>query len=118
MLISFARQRGLSIDFLIYVSTIFDAADPRQRAHAQELEAEMSKKYGFQFICTLNTDMSPVSDFTAAFDYKSGSETAPSRYRPKWQPAWVPVLITIYAFLARMEARKSASCWKKTLVTG
>jgi len=33
MLISFARQRGLGIDFLIHDSTIFDGVDPRQRAN-------------------------------------------------------------------------------------
>ena len=71
MLISFARQRGLGIDFLIHDSTIFDGVDPRQRAHALELAAAMAAKYGFQYICTLNTDMVPVSDFTSGFDYES-----------------------------------------------
>lgn len=69
MLISFARQRGLGIDFLIHDSTIFDGVDPRQRAHALELAAEMSAKYGFQYICTLNTDMVPASDFSSGFAY-------------------------------------------------
>lgn len=71
MLISFARQRGLGIDFLIHDSTIFDGVDPRQRAHALELAAAMAAKHGFQYICTLNTDMVPVGDFTSGFDYKS-----------------------------------------------
>lgn len=71
MLISFARQRGLGIDFLIHDSTIFDGVDPRQRAHALELAATMAEKYGFQYICTLNTDMVPVGDFTSGFDYES-----------------------------------------------
>ncbi|MFG1343319.1 DUF2326 domain-containing protein [Xanthobacter autotrophicus DSM 431] len=71
MLISFARQRGLGIDFLIHDSTIFDGVDPRQRAHALELAAAMALKYGFQYICTLNTDMVPVSDFSAGFDFES-----------------------------------------------
>lgn len=71
MLISFARQRGLGVDFLIHDSTIFDGVDPRQRAHAIELAAVMSKKYSFQYICGLNTDMVPVADFTAGFDYES-----------------------------------------------
>jgi len=68
MLISFARQRGLGIDFLIHDSTIFDGVAPRQRAHALELATEMSTKYGFQYICTLNTDMVPNNDFSAGFD--------------------------------------------------
>jgi len=71
MLISFARQRGLGIDFLIHDSTIFDGVDPRQRAHALELAAAMSAQYNFQYICTLNTDMVPVSDFSTGFDFES-----------------------------------------------
>jgi uncharacterized protein YydD (DUF2326 family) len=71
MLISFARQRGLGIDFLIHDSTIFDGVDPRQRAHALELAAAMSAKYGFQYICTLNTDMVPIHDFSGGFDFAS-----------------------------------------------
>ncbi len=71
MLISFARQRGLGIDFLIHDSTIFDGVDPRQRAHALELAAVMSVKFDFQYICALNTDMVPASDFSAGFDFES-----------------------------------------------
>ena len=71
MLISLARQRGLGIDFLIHDSTIFDGVDPRQRAHALELAASMAAKYGFQYICALNTDMLPVSDFSPGFDFES-----------------------------------------------
>lgn len=71
MLVCFARQRGLGIDFVIHDSTIFDGVDPRQRAHALELAAEMSTKYGFQYICTLNTDMVPVSDFSSTFDHQT-----------------------------------------------
>lgn len=71
MLVCFARQRGLGIDFLIHDSTIFDGVDPRQRAHALELAVEMSKKYAFQYICTLNTDMVPISDFSATFDHQT-----------------------------------------------
>lgn len=68
MLICFARQRGLAIDFLVHDSTIFDGVDPRQRAHALELAAKMCSKYGFQYICTLNTDMVPKDDFSPSFD--------------------------------------------------
>lgn len=70
MLISFARERGLGIDFLIHDSTIFDGVDPRQRAHALELAAAMAAKHGFQYICTLNTDMVPASDFSPGFDFE------------------------------------------------
>lgn len=71
MLISFARQRGLGIDFLIHDSTIFDGVDPRQRAHALELAAAMAEAHGFQYICTLNTDMVPARDFSTGFDFQS-----------------------------------------------
>lgn len=71
MLVSFARQRGLGIDFLIHDSTIFDGVDPRQRAHAIELAVSMSQEYGFQYICALNTDMVPVSDFSPGFNFES-----------------------------------------------
>jgi uncharacterized protein YydD (DUF2326 family) len=71
MLISFARQRGLGVDFLVHDSTIFDGVDPRQRAHALELAASMAERYRFQYICTMNTDMVPTSDFTAGFEYES-----------------------------------------------
>lgn len=71
MLVSFARSRGLGIDFLIHDSTIFDGVDPRQRAHALELAAAMATKYGFQYICTLNTDMMPMSDFTSGFEHEA-----------------------------------------------
>ena len=70
-LISFARERGLGIDFLIHDSSIFDGVDPRQRAHAIELAAAMATKYGFQYICSLNTDMVPSKDFSADFDFDS-----------------------------------------------
>ncbi|QBX35126.1 DUF2326 domain-containing protein [Paracoccus liaowanqingii] len=70
-LISFARERGLGIDFLIHDSTIFDGVDPRQRAHALELAGTMATQYGFQYICTLNTDMVPAKDFSADFDFES-----------------------------------------------
>ena len=71
MLIAFARQRGLGIDFLVHDSTIFDGVDPRQRAHALELAAAMSAKYQFQYICALNTDMVPTHDFSAGFDHEA-----------------------------------------------
>jgi uncharacterized protein YydD (DUF2326 family) len=67
MLVSFARERGLGIDFLIHDSTIFDGVDPRQRAHAIELARQMSEKYGFQYILTLNSDALPANDFSDNF---------------------------------------------------
>lgn len=64
------HRKELRIDFLIHDSTIFDGVDPRQRAHALELAAAMSEKYGFQYICTLNSDMVPANDFSPDFDFE------------------------------------------------
>ncbi|MBU2533463.1 MAG: DUF2326 domain-containing protein, partial [Alphaproteobacteria bacterium] len=69
ILITLLRQRGLGLDFLIHDSTIFDGVDPRQRAHALERAADLSERYGFQYICALNSDMVPTSDFSSGFDY-------------------------------------------------
>jgi uncharacterized protein YydD (DUF2326 family) len=69
MLVSFQRQRGLGMDFLIHDSTIFDGVDPRQRAHALERGAKLSEQHAFQYICTINTDMVPIADFSTGFDY-------------------------------------------------
>lgn len=70
MLVSFARERGLGIDFLIHDSTIFGGVDPRQRAHAIELANQMSKKYGFQYILALNSNALPTKDFSTDFKIK------------------------------------------------
>ncbi len=50
-------------DFLIHDSTIFDGVDERQVARAIELAAKESKKRGFQYICTINSDMVPYNEF-------------------------------------------------------
>ena len=71
MLVSFACKRGLGIDFLIHDSNIFHGVDARQIAHAIELAAEMSKKYGFQYICAFNDNEVPRDDFSSDFDYES-----------------------------------------------
>ncbi len=53
--------------FLIHDSTIFDGVDERQIAKALELAGVESQKDGFQYICALNTDNVPYSDFSEAF---------------------------------------------------
>jgi uncharacterized protein YydD (DUF2326 family) len=70
MLITFLRQRHYGLNFLIHDSTIFDGVDPRQRAHAIERAAELAEKHEFQYICALNSDMVPTSDFRSGFDYQ------------------------------------------------
>jgi uncharacterized protein YydD (DUF2326 family) len=59
------HQPGL----LFHDSIIFDGVDPRQKARALELAAQESDRLGFQYICTLNADELPVSDFSTDFDY-------------------------------------------------
>ena len=61
-------KRKQSPGFLIHDSTIFDGVDERQRAGALQLAKETSKKEGFQYICTLNSDMIPYKDFEKDFD--------------------------------------------------
>lgn len=55
-------------EFLIHDSTIFDGVDERQIAHALELVASDSEKFGFQYICCLNSDLIPYRDFDKNFD--------------------------------------------------
>ncbi|MBF0164749.1 MAG: DUF2326 domain-containing protein, partial [Magnetococcales bacterium] len=47
---------------------IFDGVDERQRARALELAAQESEVHGFQYICTLNSDMTPENEFSPNFD--------------------------------------------------
>ncbi|RJQ15080.1 MAG: DUF2326 domain-containing protein [Nitrospiraceae bacterium] len=53
--------------FLIHDSTIFDGVDERQIAKALELAAAEAQLKGFQYICTLNSDIVPSADFSEKF---------------------------------------------------
>ena len=53
--------------FLIHDSTIFDGVDERQIAKALELAASEAQSKGFQYICTLNSDVVPFNDFSEKF---------------------------------------------------
>ncbi len=64
-------KRTPSPKLLIHDSILFDGVDERQVAHALELAASKSKKEGFQYICTLNSDTIPWDDFSADFDLRS-----------------------------------------------
>jgi len=59
------------LDFLVHDSVIYDGVDARQRALALELAAKISSDNGFQYICTLNSDMIPTSDFSEGFNLDS-----------------------------------------------
>jgi len=52
---------------LIHDSAIFDGVDERQRALALEIAAKEAETRGFQYICTLNSDDVPWSEFTEGF---------------------------------------------------
>lgn len=55
--------------FLVHDSILFDPVDIRQRALALQLAAHEAKTRGFQYICTLNSDMVPYSEFSDGFDF-------------------------------------------------
>ena len=56
--------------FLFHDSIIFDGVDERQRALALQLAAARSAEVGFQYICTLNSDMVPSKEFETGFDIR------------------------------------------------
>ena len=60
--------RNAGPGFLIHDSTIFADVDERQKAHALELAARTAEANGFQYICCLNSDGVPATDFTKGFD--------------------------------------------------
>lgn len=55
--------------FLFHDSIIFDGVDERQIAKALELAKSESEKYGFQYICTMNSDTIPKTDLSTDFDF-------------------------------------------------
>lgn len=63
-----------SPQLLIHDSTIFDGVDERQRALALEIAANEAEKYGFQYICTLNSDYVPWNEFSKGFDLNKYSK--------------------------------------------
>lgn len=71
MLAQLWSERDPSPRILIHDSTIFDGVDERQVRFALELADRESRKCGFQYICTLNSDRVPYSEFAADFDFDS-----------------------------------------------
>lgn len=53
--------------FLIHDSIIFADVDERQKAFALQLAESESRKEGFQYICTMNSDNVPRNDFDKDF---------------------------------------------------
>ncbi len=66
MLIELMTQRR-GIDFLVHDSNILDGVDPRQKARALMLAHKKASEKGFQYICALNSDAIPTSDFEKDF---------------------------------------------------
>jgi uncharacterized protein YydD (DUF2326 family) len=66
MLAQLWSERRPTPGFLWHDSRIFEA-DARQRALALHLAARESSRRGFQYICTLNSDAVPVSEFPEGF---------------------------------------------------
>lgn len=55
---------------LVHDSLIFDGVDERQRALALETAAKEATANGFQYICALNSDYVPWSEFSSDFDLR------------------------------------------------
>ena len=60
-------ERECYPDFLVHDSTIFDGVDERQIARALMLAKVKSEDVGFQYICMMNSDMIPTSEFDDEF---------------------------------------------------
>lgn len=60
-------KKERSPGFLIHDSVIFDGVDERQRALGLQLAAKKAERLGFQYICTLNSDMAPYNEFDGDF---------------------------------------------------
>lgn len=71
MLAQLWSERDPSPRLLIHDSTIFDGVDERQVALALQLADRESRRCGFQYICTFNSDMIPQSQFPLDFNFDS-----------------------------------------------
>lgn len=68
MLAQLWANRRPSSGVLIHDSTVFEGVDERQVAQALELAATEAESKGFQYVCALNSDTLPISDFSSDFD--------------------------------------------------
>ncbi|HRG95355.1 MAG TPA: DUF2326 domain-containing protein [Polyangiaceae bacterium] len=59
MLMALSLARGRSPGFLVHDSHLFDGVDPRQRAKALTVGAELAERHGFQYVVTMNTNDVP-----------------------------------------------------------
>lgn len=65
--LEFSAGREMAIDFLIHDSEMYDGVDSRQRAAALERARKVTERTGTQYVCALNSDMVPYSDFREGF---------------------------------------------------
>jgi len=65
------EDKSPSPKFIVHDSLIFDGVDERQRALALELAAKECDARSFQYICTLNSDEVPWTEFTPGFDLRA-----------------------------------------------
>lgn len=70
MLARLWADREPSPRICVHDSIIFDGVDERQRALALEIAASESSQHDFQYICTLNSDYVPWTEFSKGFDLK------------------------------------------------
>lgn len=67
MLAQLWSSKNPNPNVLFHDSILFADVDERQKAHAIELAAKEAERLGFQYICTLNSDSIPSSDFSKDF---------------------------------------------------
>lgn len=71
MLASLWSQKKGNPGFLMHDSIMFDGVDERQIASALRLAHDESEKYGFQYICTINTDDIPPAEYLRELDIEN-----------------------------------------------
>jgi len=64
-------KKKKSPSLLIHDSVLFAEVDERQTAKALQLAESESRKEGFQYICTMNSDSIPWNDFDKSFKFKN-----------------------------------------------
>ncbi len=69
MLAKLWAKKAKSPIFLIHDSIIFADVDERQKALALQLAESESRKEGFQYICSMNSDTIPRNDFDKEFNF-------------------------------------------------
>jgi uncharacterized protein YydD (DUF2326 family) len=55
----------------VHDSILYDPVDERQRALALQLAAREAESKGFQYICTMNSDLVPYGELSEDFDMES-----------------------------------------------